>query len=337
MKLTDFALPKVIVSRCIEFEPCRYNAQMISSDFVEKLGRFVEFSPVCPECEIGLGVPREAVRLISHEGAERLLQPATKRDVTEEMEDFAQSFLGSLKVVDGFILKAGSPSCGIRNTRIYLREGNVAPISKTATGVFGKAVLGKFPYLAIEDEGRLKNERIREHFLIKLFTLTNFRKVLASGSFNELISFHARNKLLLMSYSQAGTNILGNVVANRNGKPFAELAVDYQVQLYKVFSRARRYTSNVNVLMHALGYFSDLLSRGEKALFLDNIQKYRDGKVSICPNTILLRSWSIRFEDKYLMDQTFFEPYPSELMEVDPVTSHLGRDLWRQSKSSDIG
>jgi uncharacterized protein YbgA (DUF1722 family) len=107
------------------------------------------------------------------------------------------------------------------------------------------------------------------------------------------------------------------------------VAGDYEAHLKRALCRARRYTSNINVLMHILGYFSDRLSAGEKALFLENLQRYRDGKITICPNTTILRAWIARFEDDYLIRQTFFEPYPRDLIEVDPAVSHRGRDLWK--------
>ena len=107
------------------------------------------------------------------------------------------------------------------------------------------------------------------------------------------------------------------------------LFLEYEDHLYSAFSKPPKYTSSINVLMHALGHFSDKLSNGEKALFFDWIQKYREGKTSLCPAINTIRSWIVRFEDQYLMNQTFFEPYPEGLMEVDPVNSHLREDLWK--------
>ncbi len=326
-----FPKPKVVVSRCIEFDSCRYNGQMISSDFVKSLAPFVDFLPVCPEVEIGLGVPRGSLRLVSSAdgGETRLIQPSTGRDVTTDMQSFAASFLDSLGEVDGFILKAGSPSCGIKNTKAYPTAGKSAALSQKEAGIFGAAVLARNPDLAVEDEGRLRNPRIKEHFLTKLFTLARFREVERSGSMRELVGFQTENKMLLMAYNQTEERALGNIAANHDHRPFDEVARDYEAHLRRAMCRAPRYTSNINVLMHILGYFKDRLSNAEKAIFLENIQRYRDGKITICPNTTLLKSWIARFEDDYLARQTFFEPYPQDLMEVDPAVSHKGRDLWK--------
>jgi len=132
-----------------------------------------------------------------------------------------------------------------------------------------------------------------------------------------------------MAYNQVELRKLGNIAANRESKPFKELISDYEEHLYSALSRAPRYTSTINVLMHALGYFSDQLSGREKALFFDSVQKYREGRASLCPAINTLRLWIARFESDYLMNQTFFEPYPEDLMEIDPVESHLREDLWK--------
>jgi uncharacterized protein YbbK (DUF523 family) len=94
--MREFQKPNVVISKCITFAPVRYNGLMVASDFVEKLKPYVNFLPVCPEVEIGLGVPREPVRIVQIKGERRLLQPATGLDFTERINAFAESFLNSL-------------------------------------------------------------------------------------------------------------------------------------------------------------------------------------------------------------------------------------------------
>jgi uncharacterized protein YbbK (DUF523 family) len=168
--LGEFVKPQVFISKCLGFAKCRYNGLTIPDEFVTNLKPHVDFHPVCPEVEIGLGIPRDPIRIVSIKKKLHLVQPATGKDLTEEMTDFSTSFLNSLKTVDGFLLKNRSPSCGIKDVKVYPGTGKVASIARDS-GFFGAAVLEKFPFSAIEDEGRLKNYRIREHFLTKLFTL----------------------------------------------------------------------------------------------------------------------------------------------------------------------
>ncbi|MBM3240852.1 DUF1722 domain-containing protein [Candidatus Poribacteria bacterium] len=322
--MKEFAKPIVIVSKCLGFANCRYNGLTISDEFVDQLRSFVEFRPVCPELEIGLGVPRDPVRIVSVAGELKLMQPATNKDLTEPMLGFVHSFLTSLQEVDGFILKYRSPSCGLKDIKVYPGTGKVASRGK-AKGFFGGAVAEKFPYLAVEDEGRLRNFRIREHFLTRLFTLANFRKVKVAHAMKELVRFHSENKLLLMAYNQTQLRILGRIVANPEKKPVGELVRDYEEQLSKALLRTPKYTSNINILLHALGYFSKSLSHSEKAFFLETIEKYRTGTIPLSVNINLLKAWIIRFDKQYLRQQTFFEPYPEALMAI--TDSGKGRDL----------
>lgn len=311
--MREFIKPIVIVSKCLGFDHCRYNGNIINDDFVEKLKGFVEFKPVCAEVEIGLGVPREPVRVVNINGEIRLIQSATGLDLTEKMQDFANSFLNSVTEVDGFILKSRSPSCGIKDCKVYSGTEKGSAVLKRSWGFFGKAVLDKFPHLAIEDEGRLNNDKIREHFLTKLYAFSNFRKVKNSNSTQELVKFHTENKLLFMAYNQKEMRELGKIVANLKKKAFSDIITDYEQHFFRVFSQIPRYVSNINVLMHGLGYFSDRLSHEEKAFFLDSLERYRSGKVPLSVPLAVLSSLIVRFKEEYLSKQTYFEPYPENL------------------------
>ena len=319
-----FVRPKIVVSKCIEFDRCRWNGLIISSELVQMLKPHVEFQPVCPEVEIGLGIPRDPIRIVAIKGHSRLVQPATDRDVSEIMLGFAKTFLDSVSVVDGFILKDRSPSCGIYNVKVFPSKEKSAPLGKGA-GFFGGVVLKRFPDLPVEDEGRLTNFRIREHFLTKLYTFASFRELKTKGKMKDLVQFHAENKHLLMAYNQKELRVLGRIVANLDKRPLGDVFANYESYLHLAFAKAPRFTSNINVLMHGLGYFSKELSSREKSYFLDTLEQYRLGKVPLSVPLGVLRSWNVRFENEYLAQQTFFEPFPVELMEI--TDSGKGRKL----------
>jgi len=322
--------PKVVISKCLEFENVRYDGGIISSVFVKKLMPHVDFIPVCPEVEIGLGIPRDPLRIVTVEGELRLIQPATNLDLTEKMTKFANSFLDSLSEVDGFILKSRSPTSAIKDAKVYPSTNRkVSPISK-GPGLFGRTVLQRFPDLAVEDEGRLRNPRIKEHFLTKLFTIARFREVKASNSLRNLVGFHSENKLLLKTYNQKELRKLGKIVANQKSKAFAETIRDYEQHFFGALRRPPRCGSNINVLMNAMGYFSNRLSKEEKAFFLDSLEKYRAAKLPFSVNISILRAWIIRFKENYLAKQTLFEPYPEDLMDIDAMTTYCdGKDYWK--------
>ena len=164
--------PRVVFSRCLGFACCRYDGMCISDELVDKLREQVECITVCPETEIGLSVPRDPIRVIHTLQGRILFQPATGRNFTGEMQVFSAAFLDSLPMIDGFILKGRSPSCGIKDVKQFSPEGKIIG---TGTGFFGEAVMKRFPHLAVEDEGRLKDRKNREHFLVKIFAFARLR------------------------------------------------------------------------------------------------------------------------------------------------------------------
>jgi uncharacterized protein YbgA (DUF1722 family)/uncharacterized protein YbbK (DUF523 family) len=313
--MRQFVRPKIVISKCIEFDHCRYDGSMISSDFVKALKPYVDFLPVCAEMEIGLGVPRDTIRIVSVDGEIRLMQPTTGLDVTDRMNEFSSRFLGTLPEVDGFILKFRSPSCGMKDIRVYSTAARSGAISKVP-GFFGGAVVRSFPDLAVEDEGRLRNYNIREHFLTRLYALASFRKVRREGDISDLIKFHEVSKFLLMAHSQKDTKILGNIVANHDGLEYAKQAALYRENLAKALSRPAKTALKANVFMHCLGYFKDRLSLQEKEHFLQSIERYKKKKVPSSALSVMLQSWMARYREEYLMNQTFFQPFPEELVEL---------------------
>ncbi|MCK5588521.1 MAG: DUF523 domain-containing protein [Candidatus Lokiarchaeota archaeon] len=176
-----------MVSKCLGFASCRWNAEIIQADVVKKLEPFVKFIPVCPEVEIGLGVPRDPIQIVSIKGEEKLIQPSSGNDLTEMMRTFADSFLSSLDEIDGFILKSRSPSCGINDVKIYASLEKAEPISANNSGFFSRKVIEMFSDLAIEDDCRLNDIKIRQHFLTKLFTIASFREVKNSNKIQEFV------------------------------------------------------------------------------------------------------------------------------------------------------
>jgi uncharacterized protein YbgA (DUF1722 family)/uncharacterized protein YbbK (DUF523 family) len=327
--MRDFQKPVVVVSKCITFEPVRWNGQIIASDFVEKIKPYVDFIPVCPEVEIGLGIPRDPIRIVLVNGEKRLLQPATGLDFTEKMKSFSESFLNSLNTVDGFILKSGSPSSGFKNVKVYPSTEKVASIAKSS-GFFGGAVLQKFPNLAIEDERRLLNPRIREHFLTKLFTLASFREAKKSGKVRDLVKFQSDNKYLFTAYNQKELRILGKLAANQEHKAFSETIGNYEAHLYSALARTPSVGSNINVMLKIMGYFSHQLSKDEKSFFLSSVDKYRAGRLPMSACLSVLRAWIVRFKQEYLSSQTVLEPYPEQLAELETIFSEVdGKNYWK--------
>ena len=319
-----FSRPRLGISRCIEFDHCRYDGEMIGSDIVRRLKEHVDFVTVCPEADIGLGIPRDPIRIVREGDQRHLAQPSTGRDVTDLMVGFRARFLDEVGDIDGFILKSRSPSCGVRDVRVYPEKEGGAPAYRQA-GMFGEEVLRRFPYLPVEDEARLRNIKLGEHFLTAAFTLAAFRQL--NGSVADLMRFHARHKLLLMMYSQKELKVLGNIAANRDRRSEEETYARYQEHLRSALRRPPRCTAPINVLMHAFGYFSGQLKGEERAFYLQTLAMYRDARVplSVCLN--LTQSYIVRFDIGYLAEQAFFHPFPEGILEVGITDSCDWREM----------
>ncbi|WP_137791223.1 DUF523 and DUF1722 domain-containing protein [Bacillus sp. E(2018)] len=317
-----FARPRVVVSKCLEFEACRYNGDVIYNDVIKKLMDYVDFVPVCPEVEIGLGTPRETIRIVKKGEDHFLLQPSTQRDITKEMRTFSDGYLAGIIDTDGFILKTRSPSCGLKEVKVYASTEK-GPAIGHSSGLFGGRVAELYSHLAIEEEGRLNNFTIRDRFYTKLFTLAAFRNILPQG-LQAIKSFHQKNQFLFMAYSNPTLKVMNRIL-----KKEQENGEERTIQLYakamnKLFNRTARSDSNRKVAYEIFKRFQPHLSVKEIAFFEELLQKYANKKEPFSSVATILKSHAIRFEDSEILGQTFFAPYPEILLEISD--SGKGRD-----------
>ncbi len=199
--------PIVVVSQCLGFGAVRYNGLMVENSFIAALEKHVRFVPVCPEVGIGLGVPRDPIRIVTLKSARRLIQPSTASDLTERMSAFADSFLRGIAEVDGFILKSRSPSCGVHDVKLFA-SATAEDSDGKGSGLFAERVLRDFPFAAVESEARLGDFRCRHNFLIKLFTLQRLRSAMTSPTDRELVRFHKAHRLLLRLFDAEAATAL---------------------------------------------------------------------------------------------------------------------------------
>ncbi len=313
--MQPFSQPRLVVSKCLGFDNCRYNGARIDDPFVQTLQDFVEFIPVCPEVEIGLGIPRKPIRLINTPEGKVVFQPATQKQYTSKMKNFCEQFLDSLPPVDGFLLKNRSPSCGISDVKVY-HKFTPDSAALRGKGIFGELVQDRFEGLAIEDEGRLKNFHLREYFLTRLYALADFRQVKAQASMSALIEFHAKNKLLFLAHKESVLREMGRIVANHAKLPLSVVLAAYTDKLHALLRAQPRYSAWINVLQHAFGGVSGQLSTEERQFFSNTIEEYRDERIPLSVLLKLIHAWVVRFENDYLLQQRFLNPFPRELVEV---------------------
>lgn len=192
-----FAKPIVVASSCLEYEKVRYNGALVESRFIRDLAPFVTFKRICPEVGIGLGIPRDPIRIVRKEGKDRLVQPSTGRDLTDTMNSFADEYIAALgKDVDGFIFKSKSPTMGVRRIKVYAGEEK-APVVDTCNGFFAGAIIRAYDGYPIEEDDRLRNRRIRDYYLTRLFLLAAYREQVQD---QEVETFIKDNSLLLRLY-----------------------------------------------------------------------------------------------------------------------------------------
>ncbi len=277
-------------------------------------GRFVEWVPVCPEVEAGLGTPREAMRLVRTKDGVRLLTVKTVRDLTATLDEYAERRVTELEAEDlcGYVLKKNSPSCGLERVKVY---GPHSVPAKSGRGRFAAKLLERFPDLPVEEEGRLSDPRLRENFVERVFCYWRLRELLG-GRWNlgELVRFHTAHKLILMAHSPEAYQQLGRLVARAAALPHDELERRYTrrfMAALTVMATRRRHT---NVLQHMAGYFKDHLDRDAKGELLAAIEDYRRELVPLIVPMTLLRHHVRTHDVSYLAGQLYLEPHPKELM-----------------------
>ncbi len=294
---------------------------MMHSDFIESIRPYVDFVTHCPEVEIGLGAPRQFVRIVMKNGERRFVQPATDRDLTDTVIAYVDELVHELGNIDGFVLKEGSPSCSISRVRYYSGPEKGAPIKTEGSGFFGGAVLEKFSGTPIESDGRLRNARIRETFLSKIFLLADLRRTVNSGKMHEIVKFHSRHKYLIMTFGQKYVKQLGRIVSNTEKDHFQTVVGNYRRTLNDLMTKTPRSTSIVNVMMKIYGYFSDKVSKRERETFLKRVESFRRGITSLISLKENLRMWGIRFDESYIEEQSIFQPFPEDLNSICDVAS----------------
>lgn len=302
---------KIGISSCLLGEKVRYDGGHKLDTFLrDTLGKYVEFVPVCPEFEAGLGVPREPMHLLRAGESVRLVGIKTGADFTERLTGWARRRISELEKEDlsGFVFKSGSPSSGMERVKVYSWAGT---FTRTGSGIFARIFMERFPLLPVEDEGRLHDPELRENFIERIFVFRSWRDR-GKGAAG-LVDFHTRHKLLILSHSETLYRQLGKLVARAGTVPPAGLAAQYEQGLMETLRLKATPRKNSNVLEHMLGYFKQDLSAEEKQELLEIISHYRRGMIPLIVPVTLLAHYVRKYDKEYLRDQVYLNPHPLEL------------------------
>jgi uncharacterized protein YbgA (DUF1722 family)/uncharacterized protein YbbK (DUF523 family) len=305
---------RIGVSTCLLGEHVRFDGGHKRDPFlVETFGRYVEWVPVCPEVEAGLGVPRESMHLRRIEDQVRLVTTKTGIDHTDTMCRYAARRLTALGTHElcGYVLKKNSPSCGMERVKIYGRSGPVA----SGRGLFAAALLETFPHLPVEEEGRLSDPRLRENFVERVFAYRRLRSLFGGRwTIGRVVAFHTAHKLQLLAHSPRLYAELGRLVAGAKTLARPALRASYEAQFMTALEVMATPRRHVNVLQHMLGYFTDALDGAARRELVELIEDYGRGMVPLVVPLTLLRHHVRRCAITYLQQQTYLEPHPKELM-----------------------
>lgn len=302
------------VSTCLLGEKVRYDGGHKLDHFLtDTLGQYVDYIPVCPEVECGFGIPREPFRLVGDPKNPRLVTTRTNQDHTERMVQWAWKRVEELEKegLCGYIFKSGSPSSGMDRVKVFDSTG--VP-RKVGVGIFARVFMEHFPLLPVEDEGRLNDPELRENFVERIFTLKRWRKnLLQKKNRGNLINFHTRHKLLILSHSPEHYRIMGRVVAQGKNIPLKTLYDKFQTLLMEALQRQTTARKNANVLQHMMGYFKEQISADEKQELLEIIDQFRRGYFPLIVPITLMNHYIRKYKQPYLKEQEYLNPHPLEL------------------------
>lgn len=290
--------PKIVVSECLYGTKCRYDGQGYNDKVIQSLKDYVDIQTVCPELAIGLSIPREPIRIeMNKENEEyRLIDYNSKNDYTNQMTEFSEEFINGLDYIDGFILKSRSPTCGLKDAKVYYR-GNKCSIRSNENGFFLQKIIDKYDYLPIENEGQLKNYNIRDNFFTRIFFINNLKNN------KNIIEFHKNNLLLLKSYDEESTNEVSDIL---NENRMEDQVHQYKEKVLNIVSNQRKKENKLSIIIKLFEKYKNMLNEEEINMFNGLIESYENQRIPFSTLEVVIKMYETRFKDKDILNQTFF-------------------------------
>lgn len=307
---------KIGVSACLVGEDVRHSGGHCRNRFVtDKLSEFADFVPTCPEVAIGMGVPRETVRLERDgDSSINMRAPKSGRDFTDAMRTFANERAEELKDddLDGYIFKKDSPSCGVFRVKIYEKD---QPAERRGTGLFAERMMAAHPNLPVEEDGRLSDSGLRENFIEQVFAYRRVKDLFAGHwSRKEVVDFQAREKMLMLSHSPALAKKIGQMVAKIDSFDRAQFKEDYISAFMACMREKPTKGLHANTLSHMAGFLKNDLSADGRRELKTAIEDYQNGLVPLIVPITMMQHFIRRFNAIYLAHQTYLMPHPKTLM-----------------------
>lgn len=308
---------KIGVSSCLLGEEVRFDGGHKRDRFVtDILSDCFDYVSICPEMAIGLGVPRPTIRLVGDEQNWRIKGVKDQNiDVTDDLHQYGAKMAEKNQDISGYIFKSKSPSCGVFRMKIYNEKGVTQ--SHKGVGAYAQSFMAKQPLLPVEEEGRLNDVGLRDNFFARVYTYYRWQNMVSNPSFkmSDLVKFHSQHKYLIMAHNKAAYKRLGRLVANSDGLNFNELSGSYIEDLMKSLKRIAGRKAHVNVIQHIFGYLKRDLDADDKAEFLDILDRYYHGHLSLIVPVMMLRHYFRKYPNDYINEQVYLSPYPDDLFQ----------------------
>ena len=312
--------PIIGVGSCLVSHPVRFNGgHKRRNATIDGLKKHMDLVPICPEMGIGLGVPRDTIRLVNINGELRARDSDTQtKDYTEKLKNYADEQLHRFPNIGGYIFVKGSPSCGFERVSIYNELGN--GIGSDASGIYAQRLMDLNPLLPVEEDGRLYDHSLRESFVSRVYLYHDWQQLVKSEiTFKKLSDFYSRYKYSVMAHSVPIYKELGPLLANGKQYPLSELSEKIILLMTTALKKVATRRSHTNVLHHLQGYLKNKLSPEDKQSLRTLIEQYSEGIVPLVVPMTLLRHHFGQSPDQYIQSQVFMEPYPDDLA----LRSHL--------------
>lgn len=314
MSTASLSKPKIAISACLLGEEVRYNGGHKESRLCSRtLTEYFDFVPLCPEVAIGMGIPREPIRLVGDpEQPEAVGTVDRTINVTRPLAEYGEKMAVELQDLSGYIFMQQSPSCGLERVKVY--HDNGAPVNGGGRGIYAQAFCAQHPDLPVEEAGRLNDPVLRENFITRVLAYSAWQQVLAEGlSRRALTEFHSRYKYLLMAHNPLQYKNLGKMLGNMADSDPAELGPRYFSELMAALKKCATRGTHCNVLLHLSGYLKQSLSAEDKQEMQQIIGQYRQGIVPLVVPLTLLKHHFRLHPDPYIAQQVYLQPHPENL------------------------
>lgn len=308
---------RIGISACLLGQPVRYDGGHKRDAFVmETLARYVTFVAVCPEVEIGLGTPRETLRLVRAPRGMRLLEPRTGRDHTRAIRAYAAARVRALADLDlsGYLLKSKSPSCGMDRVRAFDAGGRPA---RAGRGLFAEALLAGSPLLPVEEESGIADLARREHFLERVYAYRRLRRLFAPRwRLDDLIAFHEAARLQVLAHDPAAHPSLGRIIARARALGRAAVVRRYGDRYLRALALPVTTRRHAGILREAADSLRRVIRGDEHQALARAIDLFREGRAPRSTPLALLRDHVRAHKVSHFEAEHYLEPFPLGLMEA---------------------